>query len=120
MRVTAGRGFHGERVAFSLPSTLNRAYTDNYSVPYYIFAQIFGAFIAGMLLMGMYWPEIQAFKEASLAKGLPAVANGGVASILCPFPNPNQNNLGYLFFTEFFVDSYIVGGESRPRSFLTY
>jgi len=53
MRVTAGRGFHGERVAFSLPSTLNRAYTDNYSVPYYIFAQIFGAFIAGMLLMGM-------------------------------------------------------------------
>jgi glycerol uptake facilitator-like aquaporin len=70
-----------------------------------------------MLLMGMYWPEIQAFK-ASL-EGLPAVANGGVASILCPFPNPNQNNLGYLFFTEFFVDSYIVGGESRPK-LLTY
>jgi len=46
--------------------------------------------------------------------------HGLVASILCPFPNPNQNNLGYLFFTEFFVDSYIVGGESRPRSFLTY
>ena len=24
-------------------------------VPYYIFSQVFGAFMAGMLLMGMYW-----------------------------------------------------------------
>lgn len=57
------------------------------------------------------------------------VFNGGPASILCTFPNPNQTcvnlrpnsyanqephlhdatsrNLGYLFMTEFFVDSYI-------------
>lgn len=59
----------------------------------------------------MYWPQIQAYKAASLAKGIPAVANGGVASILCTIPNPNQNNLGYLFFIEFFVDSFIVGAQ---------
>lgn len=66
-----------------------------------------------MLVMGMYWPEIQAYKAASLAKGIPAVANGGVASILCTIPNPNQNNLGYLFFVEFFVDSFIVGARAE-------
>jgi len=76
-------------------------------VPYYIFSQIFGAFIAGLLLMGMYWPEIQTFKAETLKAGLPLVANGGPASILCTFPNANQNNLGYLFLIEFFVDSFI-------------
>lgn len=59
-------------------------------VPHYIFSQIFGAFMAGMLLMGMYWPEIQAFKAASIASGKGLVYNGGPASILCTFPNPTQ------------------------------
>ena len=59
-------------------------------VPHYIFSQIFGAFIAGLLMVGMYWPEISAFKEATLAAGKPLVYNGGPASILCTFPNPNQ------------------------------
>ncbi|MCJ1224876.1 hypothetical protein MMC12_001523 [Toensbergia leucococca] len=76
-------------------------------VPHYIFSQIFGAFIAGLLMMGMYWPEIAAFKADTLAKGLPLAANGGPASLLCTFPNPSQTNLGYLFMTEFFVDSFI-------------
>ncbi|KAL9102144.1 MAG: hypothetical protein Q9163_002675 [Psora crenata] len=76
-------------------------------VPHYILSQISGAFIAGLLVMGMYWPEIQAFKEETLAAGKPLVYNGGPASILCAFPNPNQTNLGYLFLTEFFVDAYI-------------
>jgi len=76
-------------------------------VPHYIFSQIFGAFIAGLVLMGCYWPEIQALKAASLAKEGTAVFNGGPASILCVFPNPNQTNHGYLFFQEFFVDSFI-------------
>lgn len=75
----------------------------------YIFSQIFGAFVAGMLLMGMYWPEISAYKQELLAKGLPLVVNGGPASILCTIPNPGQTNLGYLFMIEFFVDSFIVG-----------
>ncbi|KAI4221372.1 MAG: hypothetical protein L6R36_006948 [Xanthoria steineri] len=76
-------------------------------VPHYIFSQIFGAFVAGLLLVGMYWPEIQAFKAESIAAGKGLVYNGGPASILCTFPNPNQTNLGYLFLTEFFVDSFI-------------
>ena len=77
-------------------------------VPYYIFSQIFGAFMAGMLLMGMYWPEISAFKAATLAQGLPLVSSTGPAFILCTIPGPTQNNLGYLFMIEFFVDSFIV------------
>lgn len=83
-------------------------------VPYYIFSQIFGAFIAGLLLMGMYWPEIQALNEAYLAKGLPLVSNGGPASILCTFPGTTQHNLGYLFMIEWFVDSFIVCQISDP------
>ena len=59
-------------------------------VPHYIFSQIFGSFMAGMLLMGMYWPEIQAFKAETLAAGKPLVFNGGPASILCTFPNATQ------------------------------
>lgn len=35
-------------------------------VPHYIFSQIFGAFLAGCMLMGCYWPEIQAAKAADL------------------------------------------------------
>ena len=81
-------------------------------VPHYIISQIFGAFIAGLLLMGMYWPEISALTAATLKRGGPLVANGAPASILCSFPNPNQTNLGYLFLTEFFVDSFIVSGVS--------
>lgn len=76
-------------------------------VPHYIFSQIFGAFIAGLLLMGCYWPEIQAAKALDLKMHGTAVYNGGVASIFCTFPNPNQTNQGYLFLQEFFVDSYI-------------
>lgn len=76
---------------------------------YYIFAQIFGAFIAGLMLMGMYHVQLTAFGEAALAAGQTSlVYNGGPASVLCSFPNTDQNNLGYLFFIEFFVDSYIV------------
>lgn len=77
-------------------------------VPYYILSQIFGAFVAGLLVVGMYWPELSAFNAASIAKGHGSVYNDGPASILCSFPNANQNNLGYLFLIEWFVDSYIV------------
>lgn len=66
--------------------------------------------------MGMYWPEINALKMADVAKEGTAVFNGGAASILCVFPNPNQTNQGYLFLQEFFVDSFIgivIWGTSR-------
>lgn len=73
----------------------------------YIISQIFGAFVAGLVLMGCYWPEIQAAKAIDIQNHGTAVYNGGVASILCTFPNANQTNQGYLFFQEFFVDSFI-------------
>ncbi|KIX04354.1 uncharacterized protein Z518_05222 [Rhinocladiella mackenziei CBS 650.93] len=76
-------------------------------VPHYVFAQIFGAFMAGLMLMACYWPEIRAAKAIDIREHGTAVYNGGVASILCSFPNPDQTNQGYLFFQEFFVDSYI-------------
>ena len=46
-------------------------------VPHYIFAQIFGAFIAGLLLMGCYWPEIQAAKAIDIREHGTTVYNGG-------------------------------------------
>ena len=76
--------------------------------PYYIFAQIFGAFMAGLLLMGQYWQEIQAFKAATLQAGGSLFGPAAPAGILCPFPLPTQTNLGWLFLNEFFVDSFIV------------
>lgn len=78
-------------------------------VPYYIFAQIFGAFMAGLLLMAQYHEQIQVFQAATEAKYHTSVLAAGPAGILCPFPLPTQNNLGYLFMNEFFVDSFIVG-----------
>jgi len=76
-------------------------------VPHYIFSQIFGAFIAGLLLMGMYWDQIQAFKMETIASGTSLFANGGPASMLCSFPSATQKVDGHTFMTEFFVDSFI-------------
>ncbi|KAI9832283.1 MAG: hypothetical protein M1819_004461 [Sarea resinae] len=76
-------------------------------VPYYIFSQIFGAFMAGLILMGQYHQQIAAFKAETLAAGKPLVGNAAPAGILCTFPGPLQDNLGYLFLIEFFADSYI-------------
>ncbi|KAH9892319.1 aquaporin-like protein [Xylariomycetidae sp. FL2044] len=82
-------------------------------VPLYILGQIFGAFVAGLLMMGMYWPEMSAMNARFLAAGPPLVANGAPASALCSFPNNINNpagretNLGYVVLTEFFVDSFI-------------
>lgn len=57
--------------------------------------------------MGCYWPQIQAAKAIDLQREGTVHYNGGVASILCVYPNPDQTNQGYLFFQEFFVDSFI-------------
>lgn len=77
-------------------------------VPYYIFAQIFGAFIAGLIMVGQYYPQLTAAKLAFESKGLSPNSLGGPGSILVPFPAPTQTNYGYLFFIEFFVDTFIV------------
>lgn len=76
-------------------------------VPHYIFSQILGSFIAGLVVMGCYWPQISALRAENIAKHGTSVFNGGAASILCTFPNPGQTNQGYLFFQEFIVDAFI-------------
>jgi len=76
-------------------------------VPYYIFAQIFGSFMAGLFLVGQYWPEMHALDLKFAAAGIPSNSLGGAGSILCSFPGPTQTNYGYLFFIEFFVCSFI-------------
>ncbi|KAL2358527.1 hypothetical protein BJ546DRAFT_813520, partial [Cryomyces antarcticus] len=72
-----------------------------------IVLQIFGAFLAALLLMGQYHEQISAFSAASVASGKGLVYNGRPVSILCTFPGAIQNNLGYLFMNEWFVDSFV-------------
>lgn len=76
-------------------------------VPRYIFAQIFGSFLAGLVLVGQYWPEISALAAQFRAEGMSPNSLGGPGSILCSFPAPTQTNYGYLFFIEIFVDSFL-------------
>ncbi|KAM0458856.1 hypothetical protein ACHAPV_005846 [Trichoderma viride] len=75
-------------------------------VPYYIFSQLVGGFIAALVLMGIYHQQINEMKELLLAAGKPLVANGAPASILCSFPNPDQS-MGYVFLTEFICDFFV-------------
>lgn len=61
----------------------------------------------------MYHQQISAYEETLRASGVTSmVFNGGPASFLCSFPAEDQTDLGYLFFIEFFVDSYIVSTSS--------
>jgi len=63
--------------------------------------------MAGLMVMGMYREQIVAYEAALLKEGLPMVFNGGPASIFCSYPLASQHSLGYLFFIEWFVDSFI-------------
>lgn len=76
-------------------------------VPRYIISQIFGAFMAGMIIMLQYRVQIVEFQTKVKAAGLPLVSSTGPAAIFTTFPTPNETNQGYLFATEFFVDTYI-------------
>ncbi|KAL8756638.1 MAG: hypothetical protein Q9199_002792 [Rusavskia elegans] len=63
-------------------------------------------------MVGMYWPEIQAFKAESIAAGKGLVYNGGPATTSSSIWVRKDwrsvyRNLGNLFLTEFFVDSFI-------------
>lgn len=69
--------------------------------------------MAGLLMYGQYHQQISAYAAANDAKGIGNIFNGGAASILCAIPAGApvykvEQSLGYLFFIEFFVDSYIV------------
>jgi len=76
-------------------------------VPHYIFGQILGSFLAGLLLVGQYHPQLTALAAEVRSKGLSANSLGGPGSVLCAFPAATQTNYGYLVFIEFFVDSFI-------------
>lgn len=75
-------------------------------IPRYILSQIFGAFMAGLFVMGMYRQQILELEATLKAAGLPLVSPSGPAGIFVPFPAEGQS-LGYLFLIEFFVDSFI-------------
>ena len=64
--------------------------------------------MAGMLLVGQYHPQLTALAADLRAKGISPNSLGGPGSVLCSFPGPTETNYGYLFFIEFFVDSFIV------------
>ncbi|EEA24821.1 hypothetical protein TMatcc_007924 [Talaromyces marneffei ATCC 18224] len=76
-------------------------------VPHYILSQIFGAFMASLLVMGMYREQIVTYEKALTAAGLPMVSATGPAGIFCSFPAEGQT-LGHLFLTEFFVDCFVA------------
>lgn len=78
-------------------------------VPYYIFAQVFGSFVAGLIMLGQYWPQIHALDLKFQLAGISSNSAGGAGSILVSYPLPTQeSNYGYLFFIEFFVCTFLV------------
>ena len=96
---------------FNPAVTLNLAYWQAFpwrKVPYFIFSQIFGAFMAGLIMMGQYNVQINEFERKTLEAGKGYVSNTGPAALLVTIPGEDQTNLGYLFLIEFFVDSFIV------------
>lgn len=50
---------------------------EHASISLMMFLQIFGAFVAGLVLLGCYWPEIQAAKAIDVRQHGTAVYNGG-------------------------------------------
>lgn len=59
-------------------------------------------------------PEIQEFKAATLAAGKPLVFNGGPASLLCTFPNPNQTYVYSSALLPFRPNSYAEKSFAHP------
>jgi glycerol uptake facilitator-like aquaporin len=74
----------------------------------YIFAQIFGAFVAALILMAQYHEQIGELSATLHKAGKPDVMMGGPASILTTYPTATQHNQGWLVLIEFFVDSFLV------------
>lgn len=76
-------------------------------VPRYIFAQILGSFMAGLLLVPQYRIQLNALAQEFIARGESPNSLGGPGNALCPFLAPEQANLGFVFLNEFFVDRFI-------------
>jgi glycerol uptake facilitator-like aquaporin len=91
-----------------------------YKVPYYIFSQIFGSFLAGLVLMGQYKPQLDVLAATCTAAGRELNSLGCPGSVLVSFPGPTETNYGYLFMIEFFVDSFIVSTFQLPVWAIVY
>ena len=63
--------------------------------------------MAALFVYGQYHQQISEFSARSVKEGLGNVYNVGPAGIFVALPGPEQTNLGYLFFIEFFVCSFI-------------
>lgn len=96
---------------FNPAITLAMAFWQDFpwwKVPLYIFSQVMGAFFTGLLIVGVFWPEIRELNQTFIEAGKPLVASGAPASILCSFPDQHGNsNIAYLFMIEFFADAFI-------------
>jgi glycerol uptake facilitator-like aquaporin len=69
-------------------------------VPRYIFAQIFGSFLA-CLILSHYHPQLTLLAAKFRPKGLSPNSLGGPGSVLSSFLAAAETNYGYLFFIEF-------------------
>ncbi|KDQ59275.1 hypothetical protein JAAARDRAFT_128206 [Jaapia argillacea MUCL 33604] len=79
-------------------------------VPRYIISQIFGAYIACLLIYVQYKGEIKALEEVLAAKGVLEAVNftpQGLAGIFGLYA-PTGANLGYVFLNEF-VSDFVLG-----------
>jgi hypothetical protein len=56
-----------------------------------ILSQIFGTFMASLLVMGMYREQIVKYEEALTALGMPLVSATGPAGIFCSFAAEGQS-----------------------------
>ena len=95
---------------FNPAVTLAMAFWQDFpwrKVPRYIISQIFGAFVAGMILMACYWPKIQEVEAEFREAGKSLVGGGSPASILCSMSADGQS-MGHVFAVEFFAD-FLIG-----------
>jgi MIP family channel proteins len=78
-------------------------------VPQYIFFQLLGAFVATLLVYGIYRPTILELDAALRAGGKEALifTPNGPAGIFAIYPQPGQD-LGYVFLNEFIVDFFLA------------
>jgi glycerol uptake facilitator-like aquaporin len=96
METPIGSDSHGRKfptVSHGCPATRILLLTQVSPV---IASQVFGGFLAALLLMGIFWEDMSRFTDATLAANQPLVSSHGPAAILATFPQDNQNNLGYL------------------------
>ena len=77
--------------------------------PFYIIAQLFGAFLASLMIYAMWRTEMLAYTaELTLAGKREVVFSpSGPAGILAIFPTPGRS-LGEIFANEFFGDMFIA------------